>query len=56
VVVYDTGAANGPVETAEGNHVADFEVVGQYVRHWCGRSTLNGGVHFLEIDVYGVRC
>jgi len=26
----------------------------RYVRHWSGRSTSNSGVHFMEIDVYGL--
>ena len=52
-VAFDTGEANGPAESADGNAFSFPATVTQFVRHWSGRSTANEGVHFLEIDVYG---
>ena len=54
-VVWETGTAYGPPESADGNSISFDLTVTRYVRHWCGRSTANGGVHFMEIDVYGVN-
>ena len=53
ISVYDTGTGYGPVETAEG-HLHMFNATSaRYVRHHCGRSTQNTGIHFMELDVYG---
>ena len=52
-VVYETGPEYGPPETAEGISQTFPPTEARYVRHWSGRSTANGGVNFLEMDVYG---
>eukprot|EP00750_Incisomonas_marina_P004237 INCI13453.3.p1 GENE.INCI13453.3~~INCI13453.3.p1 ORF type:complete len:3980 (-),score=725.08 INCI13453.3:2233-13494(-) len=53
VKVYSTGTGYGPVETAEGHTINFNATTARYVRHHCGRSTLNTGIHFMEIDVFG---
>ena len=52
-VVYETGPEYGPPESIEGIPRTFPPTEARYVRHWCGRSTANTGVHFLEMDVYG---
>ena len=52
-VVYETGPEYGPPESTEGIPRTFPPTEARYVRHWCGRSTTNAGVHFLEMDVYG---
>eukprot|EP01044_Picomonas_judraskeda_P013968 COSAG03_NODE_2173_length_3048_cov_3.062733_4_plen_101_part_01 len=54
VVVYDTGSEYGAVETAAGNSIAFEQTSARYLRHWSGRSDRNSGIHFMEIDVYGL--
>jgi hypothetical protein len=54
VVVYDTGLAYGGVEAEHGNTIAFDQTAARYVRHWSGRSTRNTGIHFMEIDIYGI--
>ena len=54
-VVYDTGTEYGPPESADGNAFTFPAYVARYVRHWSAGSTANQYVHFLEIDVYGVK-
>jgi hypothetical protein len=54
-VAFDTGTDYGPTESEDGNAFTFAAIVGRYVRHWSGRSTSNSGVHFMEIDVYGLR-
>ena len=51
-IVYETGPEYGPPESAEGIRRIFPPTEARYVRHWCGRSTTNAGVHFLEMDVY----
>merc|ERR1740117_926242 len=52
--VYNSGdGENGPPEAVEGNAFTFSETMAQFVRHWCSRSTSNGGIHMMEIDVYG---
>ena len=42
----------GPVETESGNTITlSSTVVGRYIRHTCGGSTENNGVHFLGLKV-----
>jgi hypothetical protein len=52
-VAYDTGSDNGPPEASAGNSFTFPPTYGQFVRHWCSRSTSNSGIHMMEIDVYG---
>ena len=54
-VMWETGTGYGPPESEDGNSISFEPTVTRYVRHWCGRSTADGGVHFMEIDVYGVN-
>ena len=53
VILYETGAGKlGPVETAAGNKITTSSpILGRYIRHRCGRSTRNTGVHFIEMKV-----
>lgn len=30
-------------------------MLARYVRHWCSRSTVDSGIHFMEIDVFGAE-
>jgi len=55
--VYSTGLGiPGPIETAKGN-VIDLPspVRGRYIRHRCGRSTRNIGIHFIKVLAFGVQ-
>ena len=52
VVVYDTGAGYGPVETGAGHTITFDATQARYVRHWCGGSTDNDSVHFVEAAFY----
>ena len=55
-VAWATGdGVQGPPESVNGNAITFPAKIARYVRHWAGRSTANGGVHFLEIDVYGIN-
>lgn len=46
--------ALGPVETSSGNTITlSSSVVGRYIRHTCGGSTQNNGVHFIGLEVDG---
>ena len=51
--VYDTGTGYGDWEILEGKLVSFPPQLARYVRHYCGPSNKNSGVHFLEVDVYG---
>ena len=54
IVVFDTGLEYGPTETEHGNAIAFDTTAARYVRHWSGRSDRNTGIHFMEMDVYGM--
>jgi hypothetical protein len=54
VVVFDTGEEFGPTERDQGNAIVFDTTAARYVRHWCGRSDQNTGIHFMEMDVYGM--
>ena len=51
---YDTGAEYGEPETESGNSIVFESTVTRYVRHWSGRSDRNTGIHFMEMDIYGL--
>ena len=53
VDVYNTGTGYGPVETAAGHEIVFNATAARYIRHHCGRSTLNTGIHFMEMDIFG---
>jgi len=53
IVVYDTGSEYGPRESPNGDAHTIPMTLARYVRHWCGRSTSNAWVHFMEMDIYG---
>jgi len=48
------GINYGQIESNDGNVIAFDQTIARYVRHWAGRSTQNTGVHFLELDIYGI--
>eukprot|EP01043_Picozoa_sp_COSAG02_P017040 COSAG02_NODE_764_length_17402_cov_14.275155_1_plen_567_part_00 len=54
LTVFDTARGYGPTETEQGNAIAFETTAARYVRHWCGRSDQNSGIHFMEIDIYGM--
>lgn len=51
--VYDTGNGYGDVEQSSGKRIMFSPRSVRYIRHSCGPSNKNTGVHFLEIEVYG---
>lgn len=53
-MVYDTGVEYGELETDGGNSIAFDQTIARYVRHWSSRSDRNTGIHFMEIDIYGL--
>ena len=54
IVVFDTGRNFGPTETEQGNAIVFEATNARYVRHWCGPSDRNSGIHFMEMDIYGM--
>eukprot|EP01043_Picozoa_sp_COSAG02_P000061 COSAG02_NODE_1_length_108762_cov_456.708287_61_plen_619_part_00 len=53
-VVFDTGRDYGPTESEQGHAIAFESTAARYVRHWCGPSDRNTGIHFMEVDIYGM--
>lgn len=53
--LWDTKGGWGDPETAAGNTVSAGGTRARYVRHYSGGSSANPGVHFLEMQVRGVK-
>jgi hypothetical protein len=52
--VYLYNVPEGPVETAAGNTViASPAIRGRYIRHRCGRNSVNTWINIIEIEVNG---
>ena len=61
-VAYETGEGYGPPETPAGTEPFAGQSIpfaapqiARFVRHWSGKSSVDNTVHFLEMDVQGVR-